>query len=62
MKAAECNVTDTASLVYNHVADAFQVSDVGAELAFVLPSQSSTGFEKLFQTLEREIFIFGLIL
>ncbi|XP_046858898.1 phospholipid-transporting ATPase ABCA3-like [Xenia sp. Carnegie-2017] len=54
VKAAECNVTDTASLVYNHVADAFQVSDVGAELAFVLPSQSSTGFEKLFQTLEQE--------
>ncbi|CAB4007510.1 ATP-binding cassette sub-family A member 3-like [Paramuricea clavata] len=52
VKAADCNVTATSSLVYNHVQDARMVSDVGAELAFVLPSQSSVGFEPLFRELE----------
>lgn len=44
----------TSSMVYNHVQDAKLVSDVGAELAFVLPSKGSAGFEPLFRELERK--------
>ena len=52
VKGPNCDVNRTQSLVYNHVADAKMVSDVGAELAFVLPSQGSGGFETLFKDLE----------
>ena len=54
VKGSNCDVTATSSLVYNFVKDARLVSDVGAELAFVLPSQSSGGFEPLFRELERK--------
>ena len=54
VKGSDCNVTATSSLVYNHVMDAKLVSDVGAELAFVLPSNNSAGFEPLFRELERK--------
>ena len=60
VKAADCNVTATSSLVYNHVQDARMVSDVGAELAFVLPSQSSVGFEPLFRELEGKLEWWGV--
>ena len=60
VKAADCNVTATSSLVNNHVQDARLVSDVGAELAFVLPSQSSVGFEPLFRELEGKLEWWGV--
>ena len=60
VKAPDCNVTATSSLVYNHVQDARMVSDVGAELAFVLPSQSSMGFEPLFRELEGKLEWWGV--
>ena len=55
VKAADCKVVETSSLVYNHVQNAKLVSDVGAELAFILPSQSSSGFERLFTELESKL-------
>ena len=54
VKERECSVSATSSMVYNHVQDAKLVSDVGAELAFMLPSKSSEGFEPLFRELERK--------
>ncbi len=57
VKGADCNVVATSTLVYKHVPDAKLVSDVGAELAFVLPSQSSAGFEPLFRELEGKLMV-----
>ena len=61
VKGADCNVVATSTLVYKHVPDAKMVSDVGAELAFVLPSQSSAGFEPLFRELEGKLMVVVMV-
>ena len=52
VKQAACNSTQVTELVKSFVDEAQQVTDVGAELSFLLPSSSSSNFPSLFNTLE----------
>ncbi len=52
VKDAECDSSKVTHLVTSLVQGAEQVTDVGAELSFVLPSTSSPTFPALFDALE----------
>ncbi len=52
VKESECDSAKVSQLVKSHVPGAQQVTDVGAELSFVLPSTSSAGFPELFDAIE----------
>lgn len=52
VKEPNCDSSVTISLVKQMVAGAQLSTDVGAELSFVLPSQSSHMFPELFDTLD----------
>lgn len=51
-KEPQCDSHAVTSLVKHTVAGAEQDTDVGAELSFILPSQSIHQFSKLFDTLD----------
>jgi ATP-binding cassette subfamily A (ABC1) protein 3 len=52
VKEPHCDSSAVTSLVTSLVAGAQQVTDVGAELSFILPSQASTQFPHLFDVLD----------
>lgn len=55
VKEAECDSLSVSGLVTQQVAGAERVTDVGAELSFILPSQSVTQFPTLFDLLDSEL-------
>ena len=57
VKEPKCDSQVVTDLVKRIVNGAKQVTDVGAELSFILPSQSSSSFPNLFDTLDGEPFI-----
>ena len=57
VKEPKCDSQVVTDLVKRIVNGAKQVTDVGAELSFILPSQSSSFFPNLFDTLDGESFI-----
>ncbi len=52
VKEAECDSAKVTHLVTSLVQGAEQVTDVGAELSYVLPSSASSSFPSLFEALE----------
>ena len=52
VKEPTCDSSVVSSMVKQLVAGAEQVTDVGAELSFILPSQSSYQFPQLFDILD----------
>ena len=52
VKEAECDSMAVTNLVTGTVAGAEQVTDVGAELSFILPSSSINQFPDLFDILD----------
>ena len=52
VKGSSCNSGVVTSLVKDTVSGAEQVTDVGAELSFLLPSQSTQQFPDLFDILD----------
>lgn len=55
VKESGCDSQILSGVVEKMVEGAKQVTDVGAELTFILPSVSSQQFPQLFDTLEGEI-------
>ncbi len=51
-KVAACDSAQVTDLVTQFVEEAEQVSDIGAELSFILPSSSTSNFPALFDSLE----------
>ena len=52
VKEASCSSSRVAEVVQSMVSQAEQVTDVGAELSFILPSSATPHFPQLFDTLE----------
>ncbi len=52
VKKTDCDSSKLISLVKSMVESAQQVTDVGAELTFILPSNATPTFPNLFDTLE----------
>ena len=51
-KEPKCDSAEVTQIVQSVVHEAEQVTDVGAELSFVLPSSATAHFPQLFDTLE----------
>lgn len=54
VKEPGCISHKVEALVQSYVSDAQQVTDVGAELSFILPANATTKFPDLFDSLEGE--------
>ncbi|XP_044533206.1 phospholipid-transporting ATPase ABCA3-like [Gracilinanus agilis] len=52
VKKPNCNTEDISELIFQYIPNAILESNVGAELAFILPKESSDRFEALFTELE----------
>ena len=52
VKEPKCDSAEVTQIVQSMVHEAEQVTDVGAELSFVLPSSATAHFPELFDTLE----------
>lgn len=52
VKEPACDSAQVSHIVQSVVREAEQVTDVGAELSFVLPSSATPHFPQLFDTLE----------
>ena len=52
VKERQCDSAQVTDMVKSIVCGAEQVTDVGAELSFVLPSSATPQFPELFKTLE----------
>ncbi len=52
VKKIGCDSSQVKNLVKSMVENAQQVTDVGAELTFILPSHTTPNFPDLFDTLE----------
>ena len=52
VKEQHCDSVRVAGVVKSMVTKAKQVSDIGAELSFILPSASTAQFPALFDTME----------
>ena len=52
VKEPHCNVPQVTQLIHSLVPAATLESNIGAELSYVLPSESSGQFETLFHTIE----------
>ena len=52
VKETTCDSSQVEGLIKSMVPQAEQVTDVGAELSFILPSNSTAQFPDLFDTLE----------
>ena len=59
-KERSCDVTEISELVKQFVEGAEEMLDIGAELQFLLPSNSSNSFPELLDTLEGRIIFFSL--
>ena len=57
VKEPICDSTKVTETVTSLVQGAKNVTDVGAELSYVLPSQSSQSFPTLFDTLEGKVYV-----
>ncbi len=55
VKEANCVSSEVERLVKSFVPTAEQVTDVGAELSFVLPSSEVSQFPELFDEMESEL-------
>lgn len=54
VKDAMCDSSQVEQLIHSFVPLAEQVTDVGAELSFILPSSATSKFPDLFDQLESE--------
>ncbi|XP_074055105.1 phospholipid-transporting ATPase ABCA3-like [Macrotis lagotis] len=54
VKGPTCNTEEISNLILNHVPGATVESNVGAELSYILPKESSNKFESLFTELEEK--------
>ncbi|XP_078008637.1 phospholipid-transporting ATPase ABCA3-like [Phascolarctos cinereus] len=54
VKGPVCNTEEISRLIFHHVPTATMESNVGAELSFILPKESSYKFEYLFTELEEK--------
>ncbi|XP_036594650.1 ATP-binding cassette sub-family A member 3-like [Trichosurus vulpecula] len=54
VKGPTCNTEEISRLIFHHVPTATVESNVGAELSFILPKESSDKFETLFTELEEK--------
>lgn len=52
VKEPSCDSAQVTDIVISLVAGGKKVTDIGTELSYVLPSQSSQSFPTLFDTLE----------
>ena len=52
VKEPNCVSSEVESLIKSFIPDAKQVTDVGAELSFILPSNATPQFPELFDSLE----------
>ena len=52
VKEPKCDSAQVTHIVQSVVNEAEQVTDVGAELSFVLPSSATAHFPELFDTLQ----------
>ena len=57
VKKEGCNQNAVTSLIVSHVPNAQLLSSVGAEMEFLLSSEHSSGFERLFQEIEGKDFV-----
>ena len=57
-KQRSCDITEISELVKQIVEGAEEMLDIGAELQFLLPSNSSSSFPELLDTLEGRILFF----
>ncbi|XP_033100067.1 ATP-binding cassette sub-family A member 3-like [Anneissia japonica] len=60
VKKSDCDVHRLTTVIQKHVPDAELESNVGSEISFVLPSESSGKFEVLFEELESNKSSFGI--
>ncbi len=56
-KIPSCDSAQVTELVKHFVREAEQVSDVGAELSFILPSSSTSSFPALFDSMEGMVLV-----
>ncbi len=52
VKEPVCDSMAVSGLISQHIKDAERVTDIGAELSFILPSQSVSQFPTLFDLLD----------
>ena len=61
VKDASCDSSQVKQLVGSLVPKAEQVTDVGAELSYILPSSATPSFPELFDRLETERKALGIV-
>ena len=61
VKDTRCDVNIVTNVVTKYVPDAKLESNMGAELSYVLPSESSANFEALFADLETNKTMLGIL-
>ena len=60
VKEASCDSSRVERLFKSFIIDAKKVTDIGAELSFILPSSSTPLFPNLFDRLEADKFSLGI--
>ena len=60
VKDVSCDSSRVEQLVKSFVSEAEQVTDVGAELSYILPSSSTPSFPELFDRLEADKVALGI--
>lgn len=61
VKSESCQVSKISSLIKSYVPNAELESNISAELAFVLPSESSGQFEQMFDYMEKHKTELGIL-
>ena len=61
VKDNSCDSSQVKNLVKSLVPAAEQITDVGAEISYILPSSSTPSFPQLFDTLEAEKTALGIV-
>ena len=61
VKKSSCDSSKIEQLIKNLVPKAEQVTDVGAELSYILPSSATSSFPELFDRLETERKALGIV-
>ena len=61
VKDASCDPSQVEKLVKSLAPQAEQITDVGAELSYILPSSSTPSFPELFDRLETEKIALGIV-
>ena len=57
VKESNCDSMAVSGLISQHITAAERVTDVGAELSFILPSQSISQFPPLFDLMDSQLII-----